>query len=155
MNNKSVFLSNLHYFYAKTDGTYAFPNSAEGDLLKTAKKEIEALEYFRQDISKLLNKVVELEKENASLREYADKLVDGLPCLPKDIEVLREANLGLAKENARLNEIIHAKNARYSIEERISNEILDGTYNPSSTDFDYETDFHSKLQEFVKENKKP
>jgi len=60
----------------------------------------------------------------------------------------------LFDENARLNEIIHAKNARYSIEEQISNEILDGTYNPSSTDFDYETDFHSKLQKFVKENKK-
>lgn len=38
----SVFLSNLHYFYAKTDGTYEFPNNTEGDLLKQAKKEIEA-----------------------------------------------------------------------------------------------------------------
>lgn len=38
---KSVFLSNLHYFYSKTDGTYGFPNSSDGDLLKQAKKEIE------------------------------------------------------------------------------------------------------------------
>jgi len=106
-------------------------------------------------IHQVIDKVLELEKENASLREYADKLADGLPCLPKDIEVLREANLGLAKENARLNEIIHAKNARRSIEERISNEILDGTYDPWPTDFDYETDFHDKLQKFVKEHKKP
>jgi hypothetical protein len=60
----------------------------------------------------------------------------------------------LEKENARLNEIIHAKNARRSIEERISNEILDGTYDPWPSDFDYETDFHSKLQKFVKEHKK-
>lgn len=52
---KFVFLSNLHYFYAQTDGTYKFPNSAEGDLLKQAKKEIETLE-----------------KENASLKRYVE-----------------------------------------------------------------------------------
>ena len=38
----SVFLENIHYFYAQTDGTYKFPNSVEGDLIKQAKKEIEA-----------------------------------------------------------------------------------------------------------------
>lgn len=57
MKSNSVFLSNLHYFYAQTDGTYAIPNSAEGDLLKTAKKEIEAYE-----------------KENAELREDKERL---------------------------------------------------------------------------------
>ena len=41
--NKSIFLSNLAHFYAQTDGTYSFPNSAEGDLLKQAKREIEEL----------------------------------------------------------------------------------------------------------------
>jgi hypothetical protein len=40
---ESVFLANAHYFYARTDGTYAFPNSADGDLLKQAKREIEEL----------------------------------------------------------------------------------------------------------------
>lgn len=39
----SVFLSNLHHAYAQTDGTYAFPNSREGDMLRTAKREIETL----------------------------------------------------------------------------------------------------------------
>lgn len=39
----STFLANLHHAYAQTDGTYAFPNSREGDLLKQAKREIEAL----------------------------------------------------------------------------------------------------------------
>jgi hypothetical protein len=39
--NKSIFLSNLEYWYLQTDGTYVFPNSAEGDLLKQAKREIE------------------------------------------------------------------------------------------------------------------
>jgi hypothetical protein len=53
---KSVFLSNLHYFCAQTDGTYKFPNSAEGDLLKQAKKEIE-----------------DLEKENAELRDTLEE----------------------------------------------------------------------------------
>lgn len=38
---KSTFLANLHHFCALTDGTYAFPNSQEGDLLKTAKTEID------------------------------------------------------------------------------------------------------------------
>jgi hypothetical protein len=75
MNNKSVFLSNLHYFYAQMDGTYAFPNSSEGDLLKTAKKEIEEnWVLFRRDISKILNRVVELENENAKLREDKERL---------------------------------------------------------------------------------
>lgn len=40
---KSVFLANLHYFFAQTDGTYKFPSSTEGDLLNLAKKEIESL----------------------------------------------------------------------------------------------------------------
>ena len=44
MNNKSVFLENIHYFFAQTDGTYNFPNSSVGDLLKQAKKEIEQLQ---------------------------------------------------------------------------------------------------------------
>ena len=39
----SVFLENLHHAYAQTDGTYAFPNSREGDMLKQAKREIESL----------------------------------------------------------------------------------------------------------------
>lgn len=43
MKTKSLFLANLHYFYAKTDGTYDIPNSADGDLLKQAKVEIEDL----------------------------------------------------------------------------------------------------------------
>lgn len=38
---KTVFLSNIHHAYAQTDGTYAFPNSREGDMLKQAKREIE------------------------------------------------------------------------------------------------------------------
>ena len=99
MKSKSIFLSNLHYFYAQTDGTYAFPNSAEGDLLKTAKKEIE----------------------------------------------------GLETENYRLNQLLSGKNARRSMEEHISNEIVDGTYDPCPTDFDYETDFHHKLSTLMKQ----
>lgn len=39
----SVFLANLHHAYAQTDGTYKFPNSREGDMLKRAKQEIESL----------------------------------------------------------------------------------------------------------------
>lgn len=53
-----MFLSNLHYFYAKTDGTYEFPNSKDGDLLKQAKKEIEAF-YTQENINEVICKAVE------------------------------------------------------------------------------------------------
>lgn len=43
MDHRSVFLENIHHAFAQTDGTYKFPNSLEGDLLKRAKKEIEQL----------------------------------------------------------------------------------------------------------------
>lgn len=55
MNHNSVFLFNLHYFYAQTDGSYAIPSSADGDLLKQAKKEIErlhsALDVARRELT--------------------------------------------------------------------------------------------------------
>lgn len=44
MNFKSVFLSNLHYFFANTSGGYNIPNTAEGDLLRQAQKEILEIE---------------------------------------------------------------------------------------------------------------
>jgi hypothetical protein len=47
---KSVFLSNIHYAYAQTDGTYKFPNSQEGDMLKQAKKEIEILQDWKDQM---------------------------------------------------------------------------------------------------------
>ena len=50
----SVFLPNLHYFLAQTDGTYRFPNSAEGDLLKRAKVEVEALQRENAELRKQL-----------------------------------------------------------------------------------------------------
>lgn len=40
---ESVFLSNLHHAYAQIDGTYKWPNSREGDMLRRAKYEIERL----------------------------------------------------------------------------------------------------------------
>lgn len=41
--NGSYFLQGVHHAYAQTDGTYAWPNSREGDLLRAAKAEIEVL----------------------------------------------------------------------------------------------------------------
>lgn len=46
----SAFLSHLHHAYAQTDGTYAFPNSREGDMLRQAKKEVESLKENRDDL---------------------------------------------------------------------------------------------------------
>jgi len=52
----SVFLENLHHAYAQTDGTYAFPNSREGDMLKRAKLEIESLHAAAADSLKRARK---------------------------------------------------------------------------------------------------
>ena len=55
--NKSVFLSNIHHAFAQTDGTYSFPNSLLGDLIKTAKREIETLEKENQKLRKSLENI--------------------------------------------------------------------------------------------------
>jgi len=39
----SAFQQAVHHAYAQTDGTYAWPNSREGDMLREAKREIERL----------------------------------------------------------------------------------------------------------------
>lgn len=39
----SIALEHMHHAYAKTDGTYDFPNSREGDILRRCKKELEEL----------------------------------------------------------------------------------------------------------------
>jgi hypothetical protein len=39
----SVFLSHIFHAYAQTDGSYKWPNSREGDMLRRAKLEIETL----------------------------------------------------------------------------------------------------------------
>ena len=66
---KSIFLENLRYFYARTTGEFDFPNSAEGDLLKRAKIEIE----------ELIKQNEQLEREKAQLQLaynfVSDKLV--------------------------------------------------------------------------------
>ena len=40
---RSIFLLGVHHAYAQTDGTYAWPNSREGDLLRQGMKEVEHL----------------------------------------------------------------------------------------------------------------
>ena len=47
-------LDRIDYFYKQTDGTYNFPNSAEGDLLRIAQQEIRDLHvlYRMQERSK-------------------------------------------------------------------------------------------------------
>jgi len=45
----SIFLGNIHHAYAQTDGTYAFPNSREGDMLKQAVRELAAMREERDE----------------------------------------------------------------------------------------------------------
>lgn len=67
---KRVFLSNLHYFYGQTDGSYNIPSSADGDLLKTAKREIEELE---RELTEVKEELAEL-REDKALLDLADDL---------------------------------------------------------------------------------
>lgn len=46
----SVFLQCVHHAYAQTDGTYAWPNSREGDLLRQAKREIDSLRELEEEL---------------------------------------------------------------------------------------------------------
>lgn len=47
--SNSVFLSNLHYFFGQTDGSYALPAGSVGDLLKQAKRELEGRAAPKQE----------------------------------------------------------------------------------------------------------
>jgi len=50
---ESIFLGNIHHAYAQTDGTYAFPNSREGDMLKQAVREFLAMREERDEARRL------------------------------------------------------------------------------------------------------
>jgi hypothetical protein len=52
--NSSAFLSHLHHQYALSDGTYSWPNSRDGDMLRQAKFEIEMLHAKLKTIDKEL-----------------------------------------------------------------------------------------------------
>ena len=49
----SIALGHMHHAYAQTDGTYKFPDSREGDILKQAKKELEELEAKVRQLRKI------------------------------------------------------------------------------------------------------
>lgn len=63
----SIFLANLHHAYAQTGGTYAFPNSREGDMLKQAKKELEQLQADLE-IARAFHRVAVSERDLARSR---------------------------------------------------------------------------------------
>jgi hypothetical protein len=77
----SIFLSNLHHAYAQTDGTYTFPNSREGDMLKQAKREIESL--LSNEITKPFMKI----KQNLKIytNDFWYDVVDGGHLKPETI----------------------------------------------------------------------
>ena len=72
---KYVFLDNLHHAYAQTDGSYDFPNSREGDMLKQAKKEIEEKDKLLSEKDK---QIAELQSDSVNVRgamKAKDKLI--------------------------------------------------------------------------------
>lgn len=58
---QSIFLENLHHACAQTDGTYLFPNNREGDMLKTAKREIE---HHINGIAKLRREIKDADEKH-------------------------------------------------------------------------------------------
>ncbi len=78
---KSVFLSHIHHAYAQTDGTYSFPNSREGDMLKQAKREVESLateleiaqKFYHVAISERDAVYAELNKQAGKVRAVFDR----------------------------------------------------------------------------------
>ena len=62
------------------------------------------------EFKKMSQTVIDLRKQLAESKAYADKLAQGLPCLPKDIEILHQANANFAQENEELKaEVEHLK----------------------------------------------
>lgn len=75
--NKSIFLSNVHHAYAQTDGSYNYPNSFEGDLIRQAVLEIKELRaYHATRYNDGLNTAISLVKEGHC--ECSESLICGL-----------------------------------------------------------------------------
>lgn len=55
----SVFLDNVAYLYKQTDGTYKWPNSAEGDQLKRAHKELSRVQAFERKLPEIFAAIAE------------------------------------------------------------------------------------------------
>lgn len=122
---KFVFLDNLHHAYAQTDGSYAFPNSREGDMLKQAKKEIEQLQELYKGACAAEDAIISMSK---SQQQKIDNM-------EKELQFLR------------------SQDARWALETRIINDILDGKYDPWPSTFEYETELSDKIKKMVEEKK--
>ena len=69
----SIFLGNIHHAYAQTDGTYAFPNSREGDMLKQAVRELAAMRKERDEARQIAcNREAELNRMMFDNPKYSD-----------------------------------------------------------------------------------
>ncbi len=76
----SEFKDRAFHFYAQTSGGYAWPNSAEGDLLKIAMAEIEKLESKVQNQRTMMRHneeyIVMLEDALRNVRQIAYRLAE-------------------------------------------------------------------------------
>lgn len=89
----SEFLDRVHHFYSRTDGTIAWPNSAEGDLLKIAYKEIKQAEGISGDVNP-----ISLAPDGELADELTRRFSDGIIMLSKSTaRNEQEARLGLAQ----------------------------------------------------------
>ena len=73
----SAFLQGVHHAYAQTDGTYAWPNSREGDLLREAKREIERLRAAMLTAASLLERDGDEHSVGAALRRALNEPAHG------------------------------------------------------------------------------
>ena len=81
----SVALEHMHHAYAKTDGTYDFPNSREGDILRRCKKELEHLIELsdNSDYATAVRKICEIGQadEYSDIQKYARMYIVATDCL--------------------------------------------------------------------------
>ena len=79
----SIALGHIQHAYMQTDGSYNFPNSREGDILKQAKAEIEELEAKLAECEVAIKELAleattaedQLELAEMKLAEVAEKCI--------------------------------------------------------------------------------
>lgn len=124
---------------------WAIERACEEDLQRQ-----EHAEELKQNVTELKKELQSVSAENIELNRALDRLAR--PFFPEESATLNDENTRLRAENFKLNkelQFLRSRNARWEIETSIINDIIDGTYNPSGNDFDYETDLTYKVQKFV------
>jgi ABC-type ATPase involved in cell division len=97
-------LDRMRYFYGQTDGSYSWPNSAEGDLLRICAREIETLRTELKlaiDFHKVAIKERDMERRRVDMLLRQRVLLEQL--LDRDAVHLEVRNVGRDQRTTREN----------------------------------------------------